>query len=158
MEAIKKLVNEYVSINNEIRNLNQGGCGIFAEHLYFTLKKMGYKPRLILLTRDKEQLRKFVKLNTTDCSDFYFLSIGHVVVSINGKLIDSRGIHDTVEECWSSLYYEYKTLPVKLALLQKWNKDEHFWNSSFDRRNIKTIEKKLANCYKKLHKKLEVSI
>jgi hypothetical protein len=160
MESLKQLVSEYQDINFKVQNLNRGGCGIFAEHLYITLKKMGYKPRIVCLTRDKEQLKEFVQLNTTDCSDFYNLSIGHVVIMINGKLIDSRGIHNTVDECWSSrfLNQKYYKLTIRFDLLRTWNNDRYFWNNSFDRKNIKTIEKRLKNCYEKINKNLVESI
>lgn len=157
MESVKQLVAEYQDINHKVQNLNRGGCGVFAEQLYITLKKMGYKPKIVVLTRDKKSLAMFAMLKTSNTDVPLSVSIGHVAIQLKGKLIDSKGIHNTIQECWWS-HYPFSKLPISLELLKIWNSDNDFWNNCFDRKNIKTIEKKLADCYKKINKNLEVSI
>ena len=165
MEAVKQLVENYQDINQKVRNLNRGGCGVFAENLYHTLIKMGYEPELGVITKNKIGMDRIL----TNKSEFnkkgmYFggqrATVDHVVVILNGKLIDSRGIWNNANECWKTIYcknYKLSSL-LSIEMLYEWNRDEYFWNYKFDRRNIKTIENKLKNCYKKINKNLEVSI
>lgn len=139
------------SVFNNIKHINNGGCGIFAEGLYYTLKKLNLKPKLVLLTTNAEEANITIKNNHKNIPLHYNI---HIMVYVNGKYIDISGIKDKVYidsfRFGYSKAYPIKDLPIEL--LREWNKIEDNWNERFDRSNIKKIltgMNKIVNKYNK---------
>ena len=159
IKIAEALCNEYQDINERVRHLNKGGCGHFAEHLYHTLIKLGVIPKLGVVTDTKKGMdRKLAGKSEFNKKGNYiggkFANVAHVVVIIDDMLIDSRGIHKTVTDCWQTIYktdYELSDL-LTIEQLKKWNRDLDMWNSRFKRYNINTIRKRLKECYNKVNK------
>lgn len=161
-----ELYNEYKPINEKVKYINHGGCGIFAEHLYCTLIKLGLNPSLGVITRNAkgmmERIIAWRSHNGVIAESIYEVNHGcacvdHVVVILEGKIIDSEGVYNSYKEIKDGRYSEYEiTDTLCLKVLRSWNNEGNFWNWFFDRSNIKLIEKKLEDCYKKVKKNLEI--
>ena len=146
---LEEFVNEYFDINNKVKHINKGGCGIFAKHLYIKLKLMGYSPRLVIITNDIDDTKKLLNESIA----FAGLYI-HIMVKVNGKYLDCQGIYKTFNNT------EYENFKVYgLFSFQRLNEmnDEPMWNPKFNRDNISVIEKKLEKAYKKVTKGLVLS-
>lgn len=159
IEIVKELFEHYYDINEKVNNINQGGCGVFAEKLFIALTKLGLKPKLVVLT-DNSLAMKHRILDTEDYASYYgYAYIEHIAVKVGSILVDSEGIYKNV---WDLRYCgEYESRQVcntlTLEVLQEWNANARMWNDRFNRRHIKTIEKKLADCYKKVNQNLVVT-
>lgn len=154
-KLITWLFEQYQTINEKVGNINCGGCGIFAEKLFILLINLGLKPKLIVLTENKKGMDDRILNNN------YRAYITHIVIKLGNRYIDSLGLYKTIDEI--RLKHGYSIwecrISTKLTLdkLKEWNKDAGIWNRKFDRNHIKTIEKKLNECYKKAEKVLVVS-
>jgi hypothetical protein len=82
---LQEFVKGYMEINKDVPNINFGGCGVFAEHLYDRLKLMGYKPRLVVLTypRHVKMLRLRLRLSGQDFVRAYDAAIVHVLIKVD---------------------------------------------------------------------------
>lgn len=152
IDIAARLYNEYCEINHIIPTINSGGCGVFAEHLYRVLRDMDLNPLFVIFTNDKVSMEKRVAN-----SDEYwgYASVAHIMIELDGNLIDCEGIYDSVKDTRYNHYQECKTLD--LFTLTKWNLNPNQWNSTFDRRHITTIENKLNECYQKVYLSLRES-
>jgi len=165
IKVANELYNSYKQINKEIRNINKGGCGAFAEHLYHVLIRLGLKPTLGVITRNIKGMDERIKAWDKFSSDAEDIDYKHgyacvenVMVILNGKLIDSEGIYDDIKLHDDSYYHKMGICDtLTINVLKDWNDNGDFWNNSFDRNKIKLIEKRLNNCYKKVKKSLVVS-
>jgi hypothetical protein len=151
LKIVKALFNEYKDINTSVKNINWGGCGIFAEQLYKTLLKLGIETKLAVITNDARQLKRRIKNKPYKNEPL----VQHVVVRLGKKLIDSEGIYNKPKDI--NFYYDNEIAPIPLAVLSKWNKKADFWKDYFNRKDIKTIKTKLAESRKKVKKDLVVS-
>lgn len=159
MEAIKiarNLHENVESINDAIPDINSGGCGIFAEHLYKTLIKLGLKPTIVIITNDIDRMPFYVENKELylEESDAY---IRHVMIELDTYLIDSKGVYFSLEETKWHCEGEENEIEISIELLTYWNSKPELWNPWFNRDHIKTIETKLNKCYNKIKKSLVVS-
>lgn len=139
-------------INGKIPHLNRGGCGIFAEHFYKALITFGLKPKLAVITYKEKAPSLKLSIATNEMYGLMF--VRHIVVVINKKMYDSKGIYKTVKD---TTYIDPKLIRnLPLELLEVWNKDRSYWNKAFDPRKIKTVENIIKESYKKLEKDLEL--
>jgi uncharacterized protein YvpB len=184
VKAIKianELYKHYKSLNEDIPNINNGGCGAFAEHLYLTLVKLGLKPTLAVATNnilameyrikawrlfgEKAECTYQMRLNNDYPENYFnyerhygYAIIAHIIILLDGKFIDSSGVYSKFKTLQVKGRYEkglYEGLPIEV--LKAWNDKGTFWNNDFNRQHIKTIEKKLEVCYNKVKKSLVVS-
>jgi len=128
MKIKDELLPRLSRIDREVKNVNCGGCGIVAEAVYKFLRARGRKPRLVVYLEDlddKRILKTFIQNNRYDAD----IAV-HVVVKYGRYLIDSRGFISSRE---ASLDQATCTTPVPLEFLEKWNQNEHGWNSRFKR-------------------------
>jgi hypothetical protein len=109
---------------NNIPNLNFGGCGYAAIALYHSLKQEGLEPQIVFFSNRNRDLKGY-------------RAPGHAVVRVkNGyryKYLDAQGE-------WTSKDYKLKKV-VSLDYLKKSLENRDTWNESFDRKNVKKIEK-----------------
>jgi len=164
-EIANKLYHNYKTINEKIPTINSGGCGIFAEYLYSTLKRFGLKPKLGVITNSIKGLNYRIKVWKTYGEDRYdlygnqFAIVEHVVVILENKLlVDSTGVYDNLKQHSDSDYHNSKlNKRLTLETLKDWNRKGEFWNETFDRDYERVIEDKLDKCYNKVKKSLVVS-
>jgi hypothetical protein len=154
---LQEFVKEYMKINKDVPNINFGGCGVFAEHLYDRLKLMGYKPRLVVLTypRHVKMLRLRLRLSGQDFVRAYDAAIVHVLVKVDGYYLDNLGAVTSFEDTRYNRYAKFERLSIEK--LREINRLP-IWNSSFNIRHIPKIIKRLDKIYEKFSSKgLEVS-
>jgi len=108
----KWLINNKLNrIRISVKNINLGGCGLFAYHMYDVLKNRGIKSEIILLGSTEKPIHIILKLQ-------------------DGSYLDSRGIRDTKEE----LLKEFDNNPLSTISKIKLEKmlNEVKWNKAFD--------------------------
>jgi hypothetical protein len=108
----KWLINNKLNrIRISVKNINLGGCGLFAYHMYDVLKNRGIKSEIILLGSTENPIHIILKLQ-------------------DGSYLDSRGIRDTKEE----LLKEFDNNPLSTLSKIKLEKmlNEVKWNKAFD--------------------------
>jgi hypothetical protein len=108
----KWLINNKLNrIRISVKNINLGGCGLFAYHMYDVLKNRGIKSEIILLGSTENPIHIILKLQ-------------------DGSYLDSRGIRDTKEE----LLKEFDNNPLSTISKIKLEKmlNEVKWNKAFD--------------------------
>lgn len=150
------LYNEYKPINEKVNHIDCGGCGVFAEHLYKVLTKLGIECKLVVITGNVPSMNRRIKglPRKRNCGYGY---IEHIMVEVDKMFIDhdgiaKRGLRDTL---YSGIYKTTRILTIDV--LEKWNADPNIWNDMFNREHISTIEEKLKECYEKVQKHLVVS-
>lgn len=133
MKSELKKLGEVLPKINSIPNVNYGGCGVVAEHIYRYLYVKGYKPKILTLTHNEEYLNKAIANNETaeEGKD-------HVIVKVGRLYIDSTGLYTCLREV--PYAPSRKAVPTPYNLLVQWNGIGHIWNDSFDRANIKKIK------------------
>jgi hypothetical protein len=158
-----ELFKRYKDINEKVKNINKGGCGVFAEHLYKTLRKLGAYPELAVITNSVQGMGQRIKVwkeHGKDKWELYrkYAIVDHIVVIVGDVLVDSEGLYLKLSDHPDRSYHGqklYKKLDINT--LEKWNSVGTFWNDDFDRDNERLIEAKLEACYKKVKKSLVVS-
>jgi hypothetical protein len=124
--------------------INCGGCGIFADKTYKLFKKLGYEPKILVQLywgQDPDAAVQNLKLGNGPSS----MEWKHILVEVDGKVIDSEYVHNK-KELIASMVVEGMTY----ELFKKWL-SESGWNRCFDRKkyvpiinkHFKTIDKKL---------------
>lgn len=115
----KWLINQKLNrIRISVKNINLGGCGLFAYHMYDVLKNRGIDPEILLLGSKENPIHIIVKLH-------------------DGSYLDSRGIRDTKEELLKefggnglpeeSVSIISKTELEVMLTNVKWNKAFDYW-------------------------------
>ena len=141
LEAQFQAVQEYL---NKIDCINAGGCGISAYAMYLWLRKNN------MLTEDTQIVSLHHSYSENDFQknqSFYIQGVGnpvapeHVVISRNGKYIDSNGVYIEAHK------YSFK-LAVSLEKAEDFlvnSLNDNNWNSWFDRPSVvPMIEKALG--------------
>jgi hypothetical protein len=141
LEAQFKAVQKYL---NKIDCINAGGCGISAYAMFLWLQKNN------MLTEDVKVVFLHHSYSASDFAtnqDFYLHGVGspvapeHVVLMINGVMIDSTGVFNKAND------YDYN-LAVSIEKAEDFlvkSLNDNNWNSWFDRPKITPrIEKDLG--------------
>lgn len=120
-----------------IPNINRGGCGIFATTLYKSIKP--FNPRLVVLIRSNPSNYKFILKQQ---SDFNGLRIPHVVVRVGKYYVDSSGVVFNINELCDGECRGYNKVVVPFKkmeneVVQNWRK----WNSDFNRKKYASLLK-----------------
>lgn len=155
------IVPKFQEINARIENINNGGCGVFAESAFNMLSELGLKPKLVIIALDS--VKSLTKSCVSNKASFSYTPFHHIVIQINGKYLDSKGLYNNLSETehYKSGFGVVKGLPIDL--LSEWNKEEFGWNPKFDReKNVEKIEDELFYVKEKIkeiiNKGLELSI
>lgn len=126
-------VQEYL---NSIDNINVGGCGISALSIYRWLRehgKMTELPKFVFIyNRETGYLNNSLVLKNNEGKP---VAPTHCGLLDRGKFIDSEGQCHIGEYSWVQIIDEEEFIKRSIK--------EGKWNTSFDRDNIKKIEKKL---------------
>lgn len=142
------LTKSFEEINSNITNVNSGGCGIFAKHLYNTLKLKGFNPELTILVRDWHVMLASERIISNSFGDLLKCDWRHVMVKLtmNDKVvyIDSYGFFNNIEEHPMFGYLETVDLPYKGLEVMLASRHKHQWNRAFDRKNSKKIKNTLV--------------
>lgn len=142
------IINRFPSLIN-VRNINSGGCGWFANHLYERLKDLGYKPKIVLQLSGKINNAKqiFEQLNCdlgNDITGMDFQMSGlwwrHIVIKVGKKLVDSDGAitMDDKKE------FKDRYVVINKEILETMLSDTSGWNHYFNWNDEKVIKKRLA--------------
>jgi len=127
------ILDNFLTKLNKIPNLNYGGCVYGALSIYSVAKVLKLKPKIVFLYRyfETERLRsnkEALKNNLNEFSGCY-----HAVVKLkDNNYYDSNGIYAIDINLKDIISYE-----KALAAFNKTN----VWNYTFDRKNIKKIDK-----------------
>ncbi len=114
----KWLINQKLNrIRISVKNINLGGCGLFAYHMYDVLKNRGIKSEILLLGSTENPIHIILKLE-------------------DGSYLDSRGIRDTKEELLkefggNSFLYDNELVAISKIELERMLNDVK-WNKAFD--------------------------
>lgn len=133
--------------DNNVRYINNGGCGIFAERFYRILFKLGKKAKIVILTT---RVDLYYKQFITD--KYYYNVCNHVIVKIGRCYYDSDGKFDLS----TKFTYCDKIEDVPIMVLRKFI-ERTSWNSMFNKEHITEIEKTLEKVYEKYVNNLVVS-
>ena len=127
------ILDSFLNKLNEIPYLNYGGCVYGALSIYTVAKVLKLKPKIVFLYRDYENdklkcNRRALKSDLKDFSGCY-----HAVIKlVDNNYYDSTGIFTDDIYLKDIISYE-----KALAAFNKTN----VWNYTFDRKNIKKIDK-----------------
>ena len=152
-----KLYKEIEPINNDIRSIQYGGCGVFALSLYNLLKKLNRKPTIVVVTgkRAIKWIDAWVG-NVSKCEAN--IEAHHIVIKLGKSYIDNNGIYNDwrkIEHCDERNQVIYENLPVEV--LEEWV-NKFTWNHRFYMKEHRPLlENKIANIYNKFNKSLVVS-
>ena len=87
----KTLTLHLPKINQEIRYINHGGCGVMAKILYKALHSVGIYPKIAVFGYGKPlgdiQLKELIKGEKPDR-----IHMMHIVLEINNNYLDSEGL------------------------------------------------------------------
>lgn len=108
-----ELFKKYKGINEKVKNINRGGCGAFAEHLYKTLKKLGAYPELAVITNSIQGMEQRVgvwKAHNRDRFEMYreYAIVDHIVVIVGDVLVDSEGLYGKLTDHPDRSYHSQK--------------------------------------------------
>ena len=148
-QILKEIVNELGLVVHNVNFINSGGCGIFAEHFYYTLSKAGLKPTIVVIGRGEQQIKEALQNN----GKHYDIHFSHIMLYVDGVYLDSHGVHIKLHSQWSN-HAVVTGMPIDL--LKEWNQDAGSWNPTFDRNQIKYIEGGFKKIEKKVLKDLVV--
>lgn len=137
---LTKAVNMLPIVLNDVKNINAGGCGLFAEHFYYFLQSIGFNPTLAIVTTSPQMTEEQLHNNGTPM----YTPFNHIMIWIDefGLYLDSNGIHTA-----QPIIYPKKSYGVvkgmDIQLLREWNKNEHIahWNPTFNRKQVNKIKK-----------------
>lgn len=126
------VLDNFLTKLDKIPNLNYGGCVYSALSIYTVAKALELKPRIVFLYKYYETERlKSNRIGLKNNLD-EFTGCYHAVVKIKDNYYDSNGIYTIDVYLKDIISYE-----KALAAFNKTN----VWNYTFDRKNIKKIDK-----------------
>jgi len=142
-------------------NINYGGCGVFAQLMYYAIKKeFGVSPIILTLLRHNASNRNRYKNDANinnfkslgDFSDVGYM-LSHIIIEIpnSNYCIDSDGIHS---KKWFDIEYTPDRYNDKMTIqtLTRWARNKESWNDMFDRAEIPNIVKKIDAIMANVHK------
>lgn len=135
------LTKSFEVVNEEIDNVNRGGCGFFAKHIYELLKKKGFNPELVLLVREYAVDDADYYISNNNINDLFNTNWYHVMVRIDGLFIDCKGFFTKIEQHPTFNDLASVDLPYDMLKVMLSSKYSHRWNPSFDRDDSKIIRK-----------------
>lgn len=140
--------NEISHINKKVTNIAQGGCAVFAYNAYQVLRKLGYYPKIVVMTNRPDLLLGWINGTSNKTNDY--LEVHHVVLELDGLYFDNNGVYDNLWDiayCGDMGLYVYDELneDVLLEWITKLS-----WNPRFNwKQGVPIIEEEMKNCYNK---------
>lgn len=141
-----KLENTMNKLNKAYRTINHGGCGVFAKELGEVLKTKGYKVKYLLVFWNYTALSMYVSTNKPNSvRELNRLNWGHIMVLVDGKLIDTDGVFNKLNEKFPIIRNGRKyAVSLDESVLNEWLGDDYRynWNDTFDRERLEPLIKK----------------
>lgn len=153
-------------INNEIPEINYGGCGVFALIMAKQLELLGYNPIIHILTsyydntEDKKRvLNEVMNGNRVNRSDKLETSFAHCCIEVGGLLFDGKMIGAAFKNKWTSYPITGSYTKEELALALKIGS----WNDDYSRKHCNPkLRRIIKNTIKKVfhveHERLSFSL
>lgn len=114
---------------NKIKNINRGGCCVYAYNISKILTKLKISHKVVVVdSYPREVIESLVDGN--------FRGANHVLIYSNGFYIDSTGLSTTYNR-----YGSKKKINLDLTVLKKWSECRSIWNPTYSTINNKEIEK-----------------
>ena len=118
---------------SKIPNVNYGGCGFVALHLYDYLTSKGYKPKILGLEISPWER----EILSSDIRSGIASSATHFVIKVGSAVIDAQGVKP-----YREIREEYQPgVVVSRELLAEALKERWQWCHWFDRRRVPTIRR-----------------
>ena len=114
---------------SKIKNINRGGCCVYAYNISKILTKLKISHKVVIM--DSYPDRVIDSLITGN-----LIGANHVLIYSNGFYIDSTGLSTTYNR-----YGSKKKINLDLAVFEEWAKYRSIWNPTYSIRNNKKIEK-----------------
>ena len=114
---------------NKIKNINRGGCCVYAYNISKILTKLKISHKVVIV--DSYPDRVINSLITGN-----LIGANHVLIYSNGFYIDSTGLSTTYNR-----YGSKKKINLDLAVFEEWAKYRGIWNPTYSTINNKKIEK-----------------
>lgn len=114
---------------NKIKNINRGGCCVYAYNISKILTKLKISHKVVIV--DSYPDRVIDSLITGN-----LIGANHVLIYSNGFYIDSTGLSTTYNR-----YRSKKKINLDLTVLKKWSESRSIWNPTYSTINNKKIEK-----------------
>jgi len=89
------VVAELPKLNTKVPYIEYGGCCVFAEELYTVLNDLELNPKIYVITEKPKELLVFNDGKTIDEDD---IDICHVLIEVDGVLIDNKGMYKDRKE------------------------------------------------------------
>lgn len=154
-ELGKKIVNAYGSVNDEIEELNAGGCGVFATLLCQRLQALGFDAKiyaLIDLLDDDERIDFYLKKHQSNLSALHKAMINgerpsaeevyfndHYCVAVDEFYFDSTGIcklskdNEVLLDGGIEFMVIHEEVSVEELHYGSFIEDNLVWNPDYDR-------------------------
>lgn len=114
---------------NKIKNINRGGCCVYAYNISKILTKLKISHKVVIV--DSYPDRVINSLITGN-----LIGANHVLIYSNGFYIDSTGLSTTYNK-----YGSKKKINLNLAVFEEWAKYRGIWNPTYSTIHNKKIEK-----------------
>lgn len=156
---ILKMKRIFSKLNERIKYIDSGGCGVFAVFLAKLLRRHGYDARIIALNRYKHWSSIYDEDDNTVTnhnmsikhamkkSNYVDVTKSHYVVRVGNFYIDNWDIVKTKgqvlhmkKEFKSKWHFKILLGNVPIPYLAYLNEQEDAWNSLYDRRNNRKLE------------------
>ena len=114
---------------NKIKNINRGGCCVYAYNISKILTKLKISHKVVIMDNYPNDV-----ISCLMSGDF--IGANHVLIYSNGFYIDSEGLSTTYTR-----YGTKKKINLDLHILKAWSDKRSSWNPTYSTINNKKIEK-----------------
>lgn len=107
------LKQEIEKINNDIPNINYGGCGTFSYHLNKVLQEKNIQSEIYYLPGPPAAIK-------------YDIEFSHIVIKVDDVIIDNNGFYYNIPNSWTN-----KLKPLSEEKLKEMINIQPLWNDKF---------------------------
>lgn len=159
ISLLKTLRNISKEANQNVENINLGGCAVMASIIAKELLKCGVQAEGVCFGQAPSQVRKFLVKGKIYARDWEDNGVCFHHVAVRFKYAGRVFTYDTDRLHRQGNIFGESLTPIKykfghgmsLKELEKVSKEKHFWNREFNRDNIprlRNIVKKHFNAYR----------
>ena len=146
-ELREKLKGTLMDIKLRYPLLNGGGCGVFALSLGKVLKELGYEYEYLLIIKNKHTLVEANhSINRNDVNSLNNTDWTHLIIKLGKYYIDVDGVRTEVKKTYEVNLTDSLSEELLKEMLSEENR--YMWNSTFDRKQMRTINVKLKELLK----------
>lgn len=145
---------EVPNINQHIKDIDWGGCGLFALLLYREIKHIAPQAKIKILGHGSPQSREFIS-DAINNGDNFDIPMSHIVVEVESMYYDNLGEHSHADYN-SDLTGVIETGEVSEDDLQSYVEMDNCWNERFIMSNknndvVNHLEGYVKRLFKPLH-------